>query len=123
MRPYFGSQWWALSPDCARFVLQFVADTPAFRRFFQSSFAPDETFFHTIIGNSPFAAMSDGPVPFAGRGKTDLANLHVISSTLKKVYTLSDLPEIAASPKFFVRKVSSQESGGLLDHLDKQVLT
>jgi hypothetical protein len=80
--------------------LRFVAHTPAFRRLFQFSFAPDDTFFHTIVGNSPFAAMSDGCIPFAGRGKTDLGNLHLISSNLKKIYTLSDLPEILASSKF-----------------------
>jgi hypothetical protein len=123
MRPHFGSQWWALTPECARFILRFVADNPAYRRFFQSSFAPDETFFHTIVGNSRFSAMSDGCIPFAGRGKTDLGNLHIISSNLKKIYTLSDLPEISASSKFFVRKVSSKHSGGLLDYLDRRVLT
>jgi core-2/I-Branching enzyme len=120
--PYFGSQWLAITSDCAKFISAFVKKNDRFLRFFRASFAPDEIFFQTIIGNSQFSRTSDGLVRFAGRGKTDLANLHIINSDLKKVYTMSDLQEIMASPKFFVRKVSSTKSGALLDYIDQNIL-
>jgi hypothetical protein len=55
MKPYAGSQWWALTQNAARHVLAFVAARPDVVKFFRNSRLPDESFFHTIIGNSEFA--------------------------------------------------------------------
>lgn len=52
MVPYGGSQWWALSRDACRYVVDFARDNPDICRFFAKTAAPDETFFHTILGNS-----------------------------------------------------------------------
>lgn len=51
---YAGSQWWGLSKRCIDYVLQFVADNPEYVDFYKYTLIPDEMFFHTIIGNSPF---------------------------------------------------------------------
>lgn len=51
---YAGSQWWALSKRCIDYILQFVADNSEYVDFYKYTFIPDEMFFHTIIGNSPF---------------------------------------------------------------------
>jgi len=48
-----GSQWWALSGKGCRYVLDFVRDNPDICRFFAKTEAPDETFIHTILANSP----------------------------------------------------------------------
>lgn len=51
---YAGSQWWALSKSCVDYILQFVADNAQYVDFYKYTYIPDEMFFHTIIGNSPF---------------------------------------------------------------------
>jgi hypothetical protein len=52
MEPYSGSTWWALSSAACAYVLNFVQGNERFVRFFESMFASDEAFFHTILGNS-----------------------------------------------------------------------
>ncbi len=62
---YFGSSWWALSHECVEYVLQFINDNPGFVRFFKTSWCPDESFIHTIIGNSPFLSECKGSMTYA----------------------------------------------------------
>jgi hypothetical protein len=52
MVPYGGSDWYSLSYQCVSHVLNFVAENPAFVRFFKCTHCPSELFFHTIILNS-----------------------------------------------------------------------
>lgn len=66
--PYFGSSWWALTPQCCQYMLDYVSCNPGFVGMNRQTFSPDEHFFHTLVGNSPFAAHSDGVQPFEGRG-------------------------------------------------------
>ena len=58
MEPYAGNTWWALSRDACQYILDFTEENPQVRRYFQNTFAPEESFFHTILGNSPFALES-----------------------------------------------------------------
>lgn len=52
MQPYGGSQWWALSSEACRYIVDFAQENADTCRFFAKTSAPDETFFHTILGNS-----------------------------------------------------------------------
>lgn len=52
--PYGGSTWWALTRESCEYVLDFVDRSNSICEFFRCTFAPDETFFHTILGNAPF---------------------------------------------------------------------
>jgi hypothetical protein len=54
LQPYAGSQWWALSREACACVLHFTCHNPRVVKFFKNTLYPDESFFHTIIGNSPF---------------------------------------------------------------------
>jgi hypothetical protein len=51
---YAGSQWWALSKPCVDYILQYIAHNPEYVKFYRHTRVPDEMFFHTIIGNSPY---------------------------------------------------------------------
>jgi len=53
--PYAGSQWWALTADACRQIVAFVQSNRGVVSYFDNVFAPDESLFHTIIGNSEFA--------------------------------------------------------------------
>lgn len=65
LRPYGGSTWWALTNEACRHILDFIDDRPDVVRFFTHGYLPDESFFQTIIGNSPFAARVDRNLTFA----------------------------------------------------------
>lgn len=56
---YVGTQWFALTNGCVRYILQSLEDKPEYRKYFLHSLVPDESFFQTIIGNSPFAQNTD----------------------------------------------------------------
>jgi hypothetical protein len=54
LEPYSGITWWALTRDACQYILEFVARNQHVAEYFQNVFAPEETFFHTILGNSAF---------------------------------------------------------------------
>ena len=51
---YAGSQWFALTRKCVEYILETVEKDKRYIRFFRQTLVPDEAFFQTIIGNSPF---------------------------------------------------------------------
>lgn len=53
---YAGHACWALTRDACTYIRRFAASNVHFVEYFRNTFAPDESFFHTIIGNSPFRA-------------------------------------------------------------------
>ena len=55
MKPYSGLTWWALTRNACQYIMDFDERERKVRRFFEKSFAPEESYFHTILGNSPFA--------------------------------------------------------------------
>jgi hypothetical protein len=56
LKPYSGSQWWALSREACQYILDFHEHNHRLAEFFVNSFASDEAFFHTILGNSAFVS-------------------------------------------------------------------
>lgn len=52
--PYAGSTWWALSFEVCQHIFTFVDENPGFVRFFRHTTSPAESFFQTIVGNSPY---------------------------------------------------------------------
>lgn len=120
--PYFGSQWWAITPGSAKYVLDFVRDNPNFYTANTYTFSPDEHFFHTIIGNSPYRQKSDGVQEFKQRGTWRLANFHIIHTLLSKWYTTDDWEQIITSDKLFVRKLNSLKSDGLISLINEKIL-
>jgi len=121
--PYVGCQFWSVTPECAKMILQFVRFNPAFLEFHKNSFAPDEHFFHTIIGNSEFLSRTNGKIPAAGINLSKLdAEANNLHAPRLEVVTIDHLDAILASDKFFVRKAKTGKSDRLLDYLDEQIL-
>lgn len=54
--PVCGSQWWCLSGDAVRHVLDVTAREPALYRFCKFVDCPDEFYIQAILWNSPFKA-------------------------------------------------------------------
>jgi hypothetical protein len=51
---YAGTQWFALTQGCIRYILDIVNKDKRYIDFFRHTLIPDEAFFQTIIGNSSF---------------------------------------------------------------------
>jgi hypothetical protein len=112
-QPYGGSALWALSADCLRYVNDFVAKETSFVRFFRHVFIPDETFFPTIILNSPL--------------RETIVNdeLHYVEwpGGARPATLGSDaFPKLIASPKLFARKFDVEYDSRILDMLDRHAL-
>jgi hypothetical protein len=56
LEPYSGVTWWALSREACEYINEFTQRDQALAKFCRNIHAPEETFIHTIIGNSPFGA-------------------------------------------------------------------
>ena len=123
MIPYFGHTWCALTPECCKHVLDFHDNNPWFYEMNKDTMAPDEHYYHTIIGNSPFASNADGLQVYQGRGLWRLVNFHLICPSLQKWFTLEDWDEVYASDKLFVRKVNSKTGAGLVGEIDMKILS
>lgn len=51
---YTGGQWFICTNHCIAYVLEYISNNKEYCDFFSKVFIPDESFFHTIIGNSRF---------------------------------------------------------------------
>ncbi|MEP4891565.1 MAG: beta-1,6-N-acetylglucosaminyltransferase [Aliiglaciecola sp.] len=120
--PYFGSQWCALTPECASYVLDFHDQNPWFRDMNRHTMSPDEHYFHTIVGNSNFLEASGGVQEFEGDGTWRMANLHVIDKSLSKWFCEDDWNDIKGSEYFFVRKVRSKDGTSFVNKINKEIL-
>lgn len=118
---YFGSQWWAITYECANELCSFVERNPSIYKYFKYSFAPDEKFFQTVIFNTCYKrkTINNGSEPFR-RGTAYWANLHHIHSSLSKWYDEKDILEVLSSDKLFIRKVNTKYSAKLLDIIDSR---
>lgn len=94
--PFGGSQWWCLTAECVKYVLQFIHFNPILLDFFNHAFIPDELFFHTIIMNSPFSE------------KVANDNLkHIIfnkSQSHPKTFRMEDFESLIQADKLWARK-------------------
>lgn len=111
---YYGSQWFSLSHEIIHYVLKFCKRNPQFVRRFYLTFVPDESFFHMIIMNGPFAS------------KITPNNLRFIDwqrkapkEPLPRTLSIDDYADIVKSGSFFCRKISLPKSAELLDKLDE----
>lgn len=64
LQPYAGNTWWALSRVSCQEILQVVEKNGFLVKYFQDVFAPEEAFFHTIVGNSSLRGCSVGNLVF-----------------------------------------------------------
>lgn len=54
LEAYAGNTWWALTRDACQYISEFAQHNQHVAEYFQNVFAPEESFFHTILGNSAF---------------------------------------------------------------------
>ena len=146
----WGSGNWAITAECADFILKFSRQYPELLRFCRYSHCPDEFFFHTVVANSPFLKeagslqeeirwpheVSNITLNFEGRVWVEedyefLEDLSFgiepsskrMSISLERVMGASLIRQtFDYSSFFFARKFTTQKSSSLLDLIDKKLL-
>lgn len=122
IKPCAGSSWWALTLDCARYIIDYMKAHPEVVNFHKHTFASDEHFYHTLVANSHFASQVPNNLRTYLCGPHHFANLHIVHPSLTKTYTIDDFDEIKKSSMFFVRKVTTDKSKELLDQIDEKLI-
>ena len=116
---YFGSDYWAVTLPCARYIYEKLCSEQQLVRYFRTSFVPSELCIQTLVFNSPFARhalLYKGDYP----GLSGLTPLHYIEyGHAIKTLTLEELPALYRSDKMFCRKVVSSVSDRLADQIDQ----
>lgn len=119
-RLYKGADYFAVTLQLAAYVLQQYDECPQLRRYFSTSFAPSETFIHTVAFNSPYAA--DCMLTSLPGGRTYLKQLtpltYIEYTTKIKELTEQDFDRIIQSDKMLCRKCVTGISDRLLDMID-----
>ena len=64
-QPRAGSTWWALTGEAVSWIIREVHRDEKFTKFCHYTKMPDEFFFQTLLGASPFSAKTRGSVMFA----------------------------------------------------------
>lgn len=119
---YGGSNWTALNALCAKYAVNFHHNNPWFQDMFKYTYAADEHYIHTILGNSPLVSQCTGLQEFKYFGLDYLANLHLIDNSLTKWFTIEDWDKIQQSEKLFVRKVRTLDGSSLVDKINNKIL-
>jgi hypothetical protein len=115
VEPYGRSQWFTITPLCARYVIDYLNEHPRMKRFFRMSFAPDEFVFQTVLMNSPHkASLVNDNLRYI-----DFSNGGYHPKTL----TSGDAMTLLNSGKLYARKFDQEKSSALLEFIDEQVLT
>lgn len=117
---YFGSDYWAITPECARYLVAKLEQEPQIKRYFKTTFVPSEMCLQTLVYNSPFAPhdlLQTGRYP----GLTSLTPLHYIHyGACIKILTEDDWETLHHCGKMFCRKIVSGTSDGLKYFIDRE---
>lgn len=123
MEIYQGCAQFGITRKLAEYIVEFYDQNARFNRYFQTMYALDESYFHTIVYNSPFVKCTPDGKAITRPHLTNFENLTYFE--YPTVVTLfkekKDWPKLRDSGFLFFRKASS-ESKELLDYIDEQHL-
>ncbi len=108
----------ALTRDCVEYILETSKNNKKLLKYFKNTFAPDESFFHTIIYNSSFANnVYKKPI---NREVEEMLNLTYFDYTtnIKVFESIEEFKQLDLTNYLFIRKIPSTSSV-LLDYIDQ----
>ena len=112
----------ALTHEAVKYVLDFSRIHPKFNEKFRSVYAPDESYFHTIIYNSKFVDNTPhkGPISEEERNLKNLLNLTYFEypAAVREFKSKDEYEYLKQTGYLYFRKVSSA-SAELLDCIDE----
>lgn len=113
--PYGGSQWWALSRECAAYVVGFIQNNPKYVRFMSHVFIPDDFFFQCIVMNSPlrYSVVNDHLRFIDWENPNPLLPATILTEHFDR---------LAQDPALFARKFDIERDPGIMDLIDQKIL-
>jgi hypothetical protein len=138
LTPFGGSAWWMLTDAAVGFILDYLARSADFVRFYRFTHVPDEMVFHTILLNSPLAERMSHRARYeqlvAAQRRDDqpavmalshAANLRYVDWDPRRdfpaVLDERDFDALARSEGLFARKMHPARSRRLLDRIDAEL--
>ena len=126
IKPYAGITWWALSRNACEYILRFLESNPQVKKYFRYTHAPEESFFQTILGNSPLQhrvrgnlVYEDWPPPSAHpTGPAMITGQHVACFETQEQVCVEDA--YGRREVLFARKLSD-DSLDLVDRIDAMI--
>lgn len=124
LEPYSGITWWALSRNACEYILWFMEQNPHVENYFRYTHAPEESFFHTILGNSPFRPRIRGNLlyedwpPYNALGPLMITGRHVAFFEAQEKICIQDV--YGRREVLFARKFS-EDNLDLLERIDEMI--
>ena len=120
IKPFGGSQWWAMSSNLARRILNFIDNNPSFLRYHQDTLIADEIFFQTIIHH---IAELDHTLKIAP--SLTYTNWERKNVPLPVTFGAEDFEELKEASKthLFARKLDIESDTAILDKIDAELLS
>lgn len=115
----------ALTKEAIKYIINFYDNNKEFNNYFKTSYASDESYFHTIIYNSHFRekTCTNGiTIPENNRNNFEILNLTYFEyPDIVKVFTeIQDYIKLKKTNFLYIRKVDNNSSK-LLDYIDKDL--
>jgi Core-2/I-Branching enzyme len=114
---YKGSQWFTIPYEVAKYMIAFLESNHWFYKFFEQSLVPDESFFHTLIMNSPFKEnVFNSNLMFLKWGES------FSERNSPQDLTHGDIQLIEESGQYFARKFDESKDKAVIDYFAKNVI-
>jgi hypothetical protein len=124
LEAYSGSTWWALTHEACRYILDFTEGNPKVADYFRNTFASDEAYFHTVLGNSRFQSRIRRNLMYddwtaRGASPETISDQHIARFESQPEVTLDDVYGIGEA--LFARKFSDGQLA-LLQRVDEMIV-
>lgn len=118
---YYGTAQWAVTRECAEYIVNFFDTHPKFNKRMEHIKFPDEEYFHTVVHNSKFKTRCVKYDEPQERWLVNWRNIHYFEFPDEGVVTFTekDYDKIMGLEEIFIRKVRSGTSDKLLDMIDE----
>lgn len=119
IKPYGGSQWWALPIETVKEILNFINSKPKYLSYHEDTLLPDEIFFHSIL---MFIKEKNENVMI--KASITYVNWERKKSSLPVTFTKDDMSELKmkSENKLFARKFDNDLDSDILDLIDNELL-
>ena len=124
LQPYAGHACWALSRAACEHIVEFTRSKPRVSEYFRNTFAPDESYFHTVFGNSPYRSRARKIFVYADW--SDSAGDHPALLTERQIGFFEQQEKVwiddewGAGEMLFARKFSDERLD-LVDRVDEMI--
>lgn len=125
LEAYAGHACWALSRDACQYIVRFAESNPHVEKYFQDACTPDEMYFQTVLGNSPFRSRTRRNLVYqawtlssSGEQRHQINSEHVSLFTARQQFIVND--EWWTGEILFARKFSDDRLE-VVDQIDEMI--